>query len=459
MTTAAQTITSSFCVCRSLYFVTTIWVAAGMQKPVNSKAEMYPLCLLQTRAGNSLQVKRQHLSAATSTGKESAYPYLHTSVNVSMLSHERIVSSADVSSTKAAESSQSAHDLPLFARGSAEKSPHFSKQRQQQQLHQPAFDVLTAFDSEHAQLPASLAQLSMKNSDLAWNPEYQQSSFDIKSFMDKSQNSTRSAERLMFIMHVVLSIVVVSCVMGFAIVSACNSQTQKSDDARAILDHIAKAGIHPRPLYGATTFQPPPPHSEAFNHLCPMPEVADAGNSYLLPDLAEMKSGMASFDVLTSDGEKLLEGVINNEARDAGILLQQPKTEEGPGAPVAFVSTSRAALAFGNIPIVQPHAGNPQGDHFGILKRIADDKYSVVRKNHTVMVIEGHIASRCIRIHTALADSARRSHHSIGSTRPCKDRHGQSQVELHAGSGVDTGLAILCLLTIIRLEASRAAPT
>jgi len=265
----------------------------------------------------------------------------------------------------------------------------------------------------------------------------------------------------MFILHVVLTIVVVLFVMTMAIVSACNSRTEKVDDARAILDHIAQAAVQPRPLYGATTLQPQTLYSEAFEHLCSMPEMPLEGASYLLPDLSQMKSGMASFDILSGNDsrEKILEGVINNEAKDAGILLQQPQSEKEPGAAVAFVSTARAALAFGNIPIVRPRGDRPQGDSFGILKRIADDKYSVVRKNRTVMVIEGNVASRCVRIHTALADSPQRSHNNIGSTRPCTDINGQAQVELHAGSGVDSGLAILCLLTIIRLEASRAGST
>lgn len=274
-----------------------------------------------------------------------------------------------------------------------------------------------------------------------------------------AQPSTNSTQRSLFIAHVALTVVVVIAVMITAIVSVCNARTEKVDDARAILEHISKAAVPPQPLYGATAKEPQPLYSEPFEHLCAVPELQAEGTSYLLPDLAQMKDGMVPFDIVNSSAETILEGVINNEAKDAGILLQQPKTDEGAGAPVAFVSTSRAALAFGSIPIVRPRVDCPAGDHFGILKRIANDKYSVVRKNRTVMVIEGHIAERCLRIHSALAESTKGSHNAIGSTRPCSDANGQARIELHAGSGVDSGLAIMCLLTIIRLEAARSGTT
>jgi len=432
-------------VCYGLYLCAAIWVAAGMQKPVDFKADMHPLCLLQTRSGRALKVKRHNASSNASIGKAFPRVVATASVNVSLISRER-------------KGSQSIDkELSTFAVGSAEKRLPDSKKRS----HQPSFDVLSVSDDENLEQPLNMADLESGENHYGVLESFRKThgdSFDALPLLDRtSAHSPQSAERSMFIMHIFLTVVVVLGVLITAIVSACNSRTEKVEDGRAILDHISKTAVPTQPLYGATAFTQQSPHSQAFENLFAMPEVPCGGTSYSLPDLVHMKDGMASFHITSGSGEAILEGVINNEAKDAGILLQQPTTAEAAGMPVAFMSTSRAALAFGNIPIVRPRVDRPQGDNFGILKRIADDKYSVVRKSRTVMVIEGCVAERCLRIHTALADSTQKNHNTIGSTRPCHDADGQARLELHVGSGVDSGLAILCLLTIIRLEASRAA--
>lgn len=412
--------------CYGLYFHAAIWVAAGVQRPVNFKDAS--LCLLQTRAGDSLKVKRPH-------------PFS----NASLLAKELM------SSSKSSEPPQAVKRMPSSMLESRVAPAPLSYSKE----HQLSFDALSVFDDETSGQTHHKADFKSTEHVLEAFRKSHQNSYDgLPLFDGASFQSTRNAERSMFIMHVILTTMVVLGVFIIAIVSTCNARTAKAGDAHAILEHITKAGVPPEPPYGSTATA-----TEPFAPLCAMPDMPPGGASYLIPDLAQMKHGIVSFDILGSDGEAILEGVINNEAKDAGILLQQPKgVDEGGGAPVAFVSTARAALAFGNIPIVRPRVGRPQGEHFGILKRIADGKYSVARKRCTVMVIEGHVAERCLKLHTALPQSSEGHHNTIGSTRPCSDANGQARIELHVGTGVDAGLAIMCLLTIIRLEASCAAP-
>lgn len=431
-------------------FCEAIWVAAGVRQPVDFKAEMQPiyllqtfsridfkadvkpLYLLQTQTRDSLKVERHH--SFTHSSRDASLPVVSpSSVNVSLLSRKNTAS------------------LPLlsFASGSTEK-PEI----------QPSLDAISLLNYGSSQRTLSSADAEFAENMLESFKIAHGTSTEAMPLLDRvsAPDSARSTERSMFFVHVVLTIVVVIGVMFAAMVSVCNARTEKYEDARAILDHISKTAVPERPVYGSTTSAPQPLYSDPFEPLCTMPELQQ-GTSFMLPDLARMKDGIVSFDIVSGSGEIVLEGVINNEAKDAGILLQQPTTNEAAGAAVAFVSTSRAALAFGNIPIVRPSVDRPQGDHFGILKRIAMDKYSVVRKNRTVMVIEGPVAEQCLTIHTALADSSKGSQNAIGSTQPCSDKNGQRRLELHAGCGVDSGLAIICLLTIIRLEAARAAST
>jgi hypothetical protein len=430
-----------------------ISVAAGIQRPIDFNGELRPLCLLQTKSGNSLKVERHHAFTNGSSIDASSGVGSTTSVNVPLLSQKGMASSEHLSARKSTAALQ---ELSSDTLDVSENSVLPSTRREPQQFVDDAAPLEYETSKDIILADAQIAESVLGS----FNKVHGTLSDELPLFdSTAAQPSASSTQRSLLIAHVILTVVVVIAVMITAMVSICNARTEKVDDARSILEHISKAAVPPQPLYGATATETQPLYSEPFEPLCVVPEVQAEGSSYLLPDLAQMKDGVVPFDIVNSCAETILEGVINNEAKDAGILLQQPNTDDGIGAPVAFVSTSRAALAFGNIPIVRPRVDCPQGDHFGILKRIANDKYSVVRKNRTVMVIEGHIAERCLRIHSALADSTKGSHDAIGSTRPCADANGQARIELHAGSGVDSGLAIICLLTIIRLEAARSATT
>lgn len=428
--------------CFGLCFHVAVWVAAGVQKPVNFNAEFNPLCLIQTKVGNSLKIKRQNASTA-STDRSSPQMVSTASATSSLLSREHTPSS------KISQAPQEADQWSSSVLGSAAKPTSHSFGRERDEL---SFHTLSSFDDENLEQSSSLAYSKATESMLAEFQKTHQTSFDALPLLDSAaiaiENPTQSSGRWM-LLHIILTAMVIVGVLTTAILSTCFSATRKADDAHAILDHISKASVPPEPQYGATAMA-----VEAFTHLCAMPDLPPGGVSYLIPDLAQMKDGVASFDVMSSNGETILEGVINNEAKDAGILLHQPKTVEEASSPVAFVSTSRAALAFGNTPIVRPRVDQPQGEKFGILKRIADGKYAVVRKHCTVMVIEGNVAERCLKLHTALPESSKGNHNTLGSTQPGSDTNGQARIELQVGCGVDAGLAILCVLAIIRLEAS-----
>jgi len=190
-------------------------------------------------------------------------------------------------------------------------------------------------------------------------------------------------------------------------------------------------------------------HVMSEDPLCDNLVVPHGEAVYLLPDLTNMRRPVEAFDILSQNGSPVLGVVVNDGAEDPGILLHAPRSTDGAGMPLAFIGTSPNNQRIGSLPIARPCSSRPNGESFGNLLRDASGSYSVVRNSRLQVRIEGDFVGRCMTLRDGSA--------LIGSTRPCGEAYGQMRLELHIGAGSDAALTILCLLAIVRAEATGAS--
>jgi len=246
--------------------------------------------------------------------------------------------------------------------------------------------------------------------------------------------------------QVMLGVVLVVLVGFFiAIIFALQVSSTKNGSTFERDDFIGSAPGSARHLSGAH-----------LNETLTVPEGRSM--SYYLPYIfqQQQRKSLEAFKILSESGKQVLGFLVNDSNDDPGILLHASTPDGRVGSPMAFISTHSESLHDSKLRIAWPSTEHPRGEMFGTLEPDGDG-FKVMREGHLLLSIEG--GSQNYTLHDA-------SGKSIGTTTPAGDNYslplgfrttaaaGDNFIDLQLRSGADAALAVVCILAVMKLNAS-----